>query len=69
MTQKFLFILGMLCCICVSPSYTNTCAKPGADFLNTGQECVVKEIKVRKSVRRPGAGFEVSPLQLINIQL
>jgi hypothetical protein len=53
----------------VSPSYTNTCAKPGADFLNTGQECVVKEIKVRKSVRRPGAGFEVSPLQLINIQL
>lgn len=64
-----MFTLSILTCVCVLPSYTNTCAKPDAAFMKS---CTVKDCQPEttvKTVRRASGGLEVFPLELISIQL
>jgi hypothetical protein len=69
MLKKILFTLTIIACVSVLPSYTNTCAKPDAAFLNKGLEKSCEPETALKPVRKIGYGLEVFPLELISIQL
>ena len=69
MLKKIIFTLALITCISVLPSYTNTCAKPHAAFLNKGLENSCETETALKPVRKVGHGLEVFPLELISIQL
>jgi hypothetical protein len=53
----------------VLPSYTNSCAKPGAEFLKFHEVAASEECKTAPIPKQTGLELDVFPLQLINIQL
>ena len=69
MLKKIIFTLTLITCVSVLPSYTNTCAKPGAAFLKTGMLKPCDPETAVQPVRKMGHGLEVFPLELISIQL
>jgi hypothetical protein len=70
MLTKIIFTLALITCVSVLPSYTNTCAKPHAAFLNNKESVNSCEPETAiKPVRKIGHGLEVFPLELISIQL
>jgi hypothetical protein len=71
MLKKISITLSFVFMVAVLPSYTNTCAKPGAAFLKADSQdptCTVAEPQRVKSTRAE-YGLEVFPLELISIQL
>lgn len=69
MFKKMLFIVILICTVCVQPSYTNSCAKPGADFLKLQEVAASEKTETKTAAKQTGLELDVFPLQLINIQL
>jgi len=69
MLKKIVFILTLICSVCVLPSYTNTCAKPDAAFLKAQVLKCAEPATAVQPVRKADHGLEVFPLELISIQL
>lgn len=69
MLKKIIFTLTLITCVAVLPSYTNTCAKPDANFLKAVTFKESKPVNPEQPVRKAGHGLEVFPLGLISIQL
>lgn len=69
MLKKIIFTLVLIGCICVFPSYTNTCARPDASFLKCEALKTDDAAAAAKPVQKAGHGLEVFPLGLISIQL
>ncbi len=69
MFKKMLFIVTLICTVCVLPSYTNSCARPDADFLKLKEVSATEKNETALVPKQSGLELEVFPLQLINIQL
>ncbi|RYY13475.1 MAG: hypothetical protein EOO04_31820, partial [Chitinophagaceae bacterium] len=65
MLKKIIFTITLFTCVCVLPSYTNTCARPDADFMKTKMLKPGDPEKTERSARKAGHGLEVFPLEFI----
>ena len=69
MFKKMLLIFVLICTVCVLPSYTNSCARPDADFLKFHEFAATEECETAPVREQTGLELDVFPLQLVNIQL